>query len=158
ARIAAAANLLSVVGKESPAATEIVAALSSSSGKARAVEHLRELERRIGPAAVLSARIAALEDQIRLRCPRCRLQLRRPEMIRHLWLQHQLVLSGRQVREPWRLVEDWIEEYRRQGDAELLARCRAFGVHLDPEGGLRRVYRLFLAKQIDDAEARQTLL
>src|SRR5207247_10579245 len=123
-----------------------VHALSSCSGTLRAVERLRALERQVGGADVLSARIAALEEQIRLRCPRCGLQLRRPEMIRHLWLQHQLVLADRRVREPWQLVEDWLEDYHRQRDAELLARCRAFGIHLDPEGGLRRVQRLSLAK------------
>ncbi len=157
-RIAAAATLVRGVGLDSLAVTAIATALSSGSGKARAVERLRELERRVGQVTVISTQIATLEEQMRLRCPRCGLQLRRPEMIRHLWLQHQLVLSGRRVREPWRLVEDWLDDYRRQGDGELLARCRAFGVHLDPEGGLRRVFRLFLAKQVDDAEARQALL
>src|SRR5207237_585383 len=112
-----AATLLGIAGKESAAAGEIVAALSSGSGKARAVERLRELERRLGRGDVFSARIAALEEQIRLRCPQCGLQLRRPEMIRHLWLQHQLILAGRRVREPWQLVADWLDDYQRQPEA-----------------------------------------
>ncbi|HLJ98157.1 MAG TPA: hypothetical protein VKU02_33665 [Gemmataceae bacterium] len=157
-QIAAAAALLRTTGLEGPAALEVVNALATRGGKARAVDRLNQLEERIGPAPLIAERRGQIENQIRMRCPRCGVQLRRAQMAEHLWTEHSLLLDGRRVREPWRLVEDWIAAYRQQGNPELLVRCRALGQHLDPEHGLHRVYRRFLAAGIEDAAARRSLL
>jgi hypothetical protein len=164
-QIAAAAALLRTTGKEGAAARDIVNALVVRGGKARAVDRLNQLEEQVGPSRLIAQRRTEIENQIRMRCPRCAVQLRRPQMAEHLWSEHSLLLDGRRVRQPWRLVEDWITAYRGQEAAqgtgprsELLARCRALGQHLDPEHGLHRVYRLFLTSGIADAEARRSLL
>jgi hypothetical protein len=156
-QIAAAAALLRATGKDSPAALYVIDALVARTGKARAVERLNQLEKRVGPSSLISERRTQLENRIRLRCPRCKVQLRRPQMAEHLWSDHSLLLDGRRVREPWRLVKDWIAQYRRQENPALLARCRALAQHLDPEHGLQRVYRMFLAAGIMDDEARRVL-
>jgi hypothetical protein len=158
ARLEAAAALLRSTGKEGAVATEVLSALVAGSGKAKAVERLRLLEQRVGTAPAIDALCFQLEEQIRMRCPRCPVQLRRPQMRKHLWDEHRLVLDGRRVREPWRLVEDWIEDYRLEKDAEVLGRCRELARRLDPEHGLLRVQRLLLRHGIDDHEALQTLL
>lgn len=92
------------------------------------------------------------------RCPRCPAQLPRGDMIKHLWLEHRLLLDGKKVRDPWRLIEDWIERYCQEDDPELLDRCRALAQRVDPEHGLLRVQGLFLANKIEDAKAQQELL
>jgi hypothetical protein len=98
------------------------------------------------------------EDRVLMICPRCGVELRRRRMIAHLWEQHQLLLDGRRVREPWQLIEDWIDAYRRKTDPEALDRCRILAQRIDPDNGLTRVQQVFLARGVDDPEARKALL
>jgi hypothetical protein len=100
----------------------------------------------------------AAEEAGKFLCPRCSKKLPRPEFVKHLWLEHHLVLDGRSVRDPWRLIEDWLEEFCQTQKPELLARCRAFAQRIDPEDGIARVERLFLAHRIEDEAARRSLL
>jgi hypothetical protein len=100
----------------------------------------------------------AVEKAGKLICPRCSIRLPHAELVRHLWQEHHLILDGQSARDPWRLIEDWLDEYCQNPRAQLLARCRAFARRVDPEGGIRRVERLFLAHRIDDQAARQALL
>jgi uncharacterized C2H2 Zn-finger protein len=158
AQVAAAAALLLTTGKEGPAADKVINALINRCDSARALDRLHRLEKQAGAAPAIASRASEIESQILLRCPRCDLELRRPEMARHLWTEHSLVLDGRRVRKPWRIVKQWIREYFRGGNAELLVRSRMLGTYLDRENGLYRVHRLVLAKGIDDIEARQILL
>jgi hypothetical protein len=118
-QIAAATALLRTTGTDGPGAREVVNALVAGGGKARAVDRLNELEAQAGPCPLIAERRAQIENRIRMRCPRCGVQLRRLQMAEHLWAQHALLLDGRRVREPWRLVEDWIAEYRRHPSAPL---------------------------------------
>jgi hypothetical protein len=157
-RLDATAAFLRTTGKTGPAAMEVLQALVGESGKARAIERLRELERRVGNSPAIDELCARLEEQIRMVCPRCSVQLRRPAMREHLWQEHRLVLDGRRVREPWRLIEDWLIEFRLEPDPSLLARCRELAQRLDAESGLMRLNQLILAHGIDDAEARRDLV
>lgn len=93
-----------------------------------------------------------------LSCPRCPAALPFPEIAQHLWVDHGRILYGQAVRDPWRLIEEWVREYRREGHPEILARSRELGRRLDPDHGLRRVHRLFLAGGVADGEARRSLL
>lgn len=157
-QIAAAAALLQTTGSTGTPAEKIINALITRCSKTRALERLRQLQAIAGNVPVIGDQYVSLENQIRMRCPRCAVELVRPEMAHHLWNAHMLLLDGRRVRKPWQMIRDWIGDYRRQGNAELLERCRRLGQSLDPEHGLERVYRLFLARHVDDVEARQVLL
>ncbi len=157
-QFAALAALLRSAGPDSPLAAEFLRKLVGGLGKNQSVERLRDFARRHGGSPALDALCAELEEQMRMSCPRCSVQLRRPAMIRHLWDEHRLILDGRRVRDPWAVIDDWIIEYRATGDAELLERCRLRGVQLDPEGGLHRVHRLLLRTGAADAEARRDLI
>jgi hypothetical protein len=157
-QIAAAAALLRTTGTEGPAAAKVIKALLAGCRKGRSLERLRRLQEQAGPARLIMGRYVELENQIRMRCPRCRAQFQRPEMARHLWVTHGLLLDGRRVREPWRLIEEWVQEACLEHNPELLLRCRRLGQYLDPQLGLQSVYRLFLASGIEDNEALQVLL
>ena len=90
------------------------------------------------------------------RCPRCPVRLPRVEFVKHLWLEHRLVLDGHEVREPWQLIEEWGHEYSRSGDPELLARCRALADRLDADQGRLRVERSLLAHGVkEEGEGHQ---
>ncbi len=154
----ALAALLRAVGPDSPLAMEFLRTLVSGLGKTRSIERLKQYEARQGKSPLVEKLRTQLEDRLRMSCPRCDTELRRPEMIQHLWNAHQLILEGRRVREPWGLMEDWIEAYRRKPDPELLERCRLLGQRLDPDNGPARVQRLLLRHGVDDAEAKRALL
>jgi hypothetical protein len=158
AQLAAAATVLRAYGGDGPLVTELLQKLVSGLAKARSIERLRRLEQRTGKAPAIDALCARLEDRLRMSCPRCSAELRRPEMIRHLWEEHRLLLEGRRVREPWGLIEEWVDAFRGRPDPELLDRCRLLGQQLDPEHGLLRVERLILARGVADADARRRLL
>ena len=157
-QFAALAALMRSAGPDGPAAADGLRQLVGGLGKARAVERLRRFEGRYGKASVIDALCADLERRMRLRCPRCSKQLRRPAMVRHLWDKHRLILDGRRVRDPWSVVEDWIVEYHASRDRALLERCRLRGQQLDPDDGLHRVHRLLLRSGAADPEARRDLV
>ena len=106
----------------------------------------------------ISNEALAAEEAGKFHCPRCSKRLPRADFIKHLWLEHHLVLDGRSVRDPWRLIEDWLEEYCQSAKPALLARCRAFAQRIDPEDGIPRVERLFLAHRIEDEAVRRALV
>jgi hypothetical protein len=157
-RFAALAAALPTIGADSPLAEELLQTLVSGPGKARSIQRLRRLERRAGKSPVLDALCAKLEDQLRMSCPRCPTELRRREMIAHLWDEHRLVLDGRRVREPWSLIEKWVDRYRERREPELLAHCRTLVRRLDADEGRRRFHRLLLSRGIADERARRGLL
>lgn len=157
AQLRAAASLLRAQNVQPAVVNDFLQTLVSGLGKERSIQRLRRLERRVGKAPAIDALCEKLEDQLRMSCPRCGEQLRRPEMIRHLWEAHRAVLVGRKVKEPWPLVEEWIDAWKAGGPAQLLANCRNLAQHLEPEQGLHKVNRLILARGKDDPEARQFL-
>src|SRR6266851_9727738 len=106
----------------------------------------------------ISSEALAAEEAGKFLCPRCSKKLPRPDFVKHLWLEHHLVLDGRSVRDPWRLIEDWLEEFCQTPNPKLLARCRAFARRVDPQAGIHRDERLFLAHRIEDETARRALL
>ncbi len=156
-RLAATASLLRTVGRSGRAAEELLEAYIADMGKLKAIERLQQLEGRVGQAPAIDALCTRLEDQLRMHCPRCSIELRRAEMVEHLWDRHRLMLEGRRVREPWRMIEDWIEDYRLERDEEALKRCLDLARKLDDDGE-GRVQRLLLRHGIDDREALAKLL
>jgi hypothetical protein len=150
ARQRAAASLLRTTGKAGPAAVELLRAYVDGAGKLRAIEKLHQLEQRFGQAPAIDQLCQELEDLVRMSCPRCPTQLRKKEMVRHLWDRHRLVLDGQRVREPWRLLEDWAVDYGLEKDPDLLKRCRDLARQVDPEGGLPRLQRLMIRHGIEE--------
>src|SRR5262249_41626742 len=118
----------------------------------------RRLEQLAGKHPAVDALCSRLEERLRMTCPRCGAERRKPEMIRHLWDEHRLLLVGRRVREPWAPVEDWAPAARHGHPAGMLERCRIVATLDDPEDGVLRLGRLLLARHVEDAEARRMLL
>ena len=156
-QIAAAIALLHTTGLEGSDASRVVGSLIANCSRSRALDRLRTLEEQVGACAVVREFFASIENEMEMVCPRCQISLKRPDMARHLWFEHELILDGQHIHSPWRAIREWIKSYRRRGNAELLVRCRMLGQHLDPDGGLERVNRFVLAYRVDDVEARQML-
>jgi hypothetical protein len=158
AREAALAVLLRTTGKSGPPALDVLHAYVDGLAKVRAVALLHELEQRLGQAEAIDELCAQLEDQTRMSCPRCHVELMRLDMIGHLWDEHRLVLDGRLVREPWRVLQDWVEDYRLERDPAVLQRCRTLAARLGRDEGTARLGRLLLQRGVDDADTRRELL
>lgn len=154
----ATAALLRAVGASGPLVRQVLVACVADTGKLRAIDKLRQLEQLVGQSAEIDRLTAELEDQVRMDCPRCGVQLRRAQMVDHLWDRHRLALDGRRVRDPWRLMEDWLEDYRLEKDQAVLDRCQQLAHKLDPGAGSRRLQRLMLRHGIEDRQALTALL
>ena len=187
-QFAALAAVLRTFGDDRSLAEELLRTLVSGRGKAKSIERLRRFEEHAGPSPIIDALCEKLEDRLRMSCPRCDRELRRPEMVEHLWNEHRLVLDGRRVREPWPLIEEWVDLYRESQEPQWLDRCRSLVQRLDAEesGGWRvegggqnspstlhpppstlhpppstpmlRLHRLLLTRGIADEEARRALI
>jgi hypothetical protein len=151
-RLAALAALFRTLGPDNPQVPEFLHLLVEDRGKARSIERLRRLEMLVGADPAIDAVCKELEENLNMSCPRCEVQLRRPEMIKHLWTEHRLVLDRRRVREPWALVEEWIEGYRTLQDPELLGRCRTLAERLDGARGLYQLDRMLLTAKVESEE------
>jgi hypothetical protein len=123
-----------------------------------ALEQLQRLERRIGANPLIEKARQAREQNVRMRCYFCSAELRRADMIRHLWTVHGMVLDGHRPRDPWIVIDEWIVHYVRRHRDKYLKRACALAERCDPKNGLRRVYARFLACGLHHAEARAHLL
>jgi hypothetical protein len=150
--------LLRTTGRDGPAACALLRAFVTGTGKVRAIEKLHQLEQRFGQAPAIDTVCRELEDEVRMSCPRCPTQLRKKDMVRHLWDRHRLVLDGQRVREPWRVLEDWAVDYGLEKDPELLRRCQELARQVDPEGGPTRLYRLMLRRGMQDRDVLAALV
>lgn len=156
-RFAALAAALRTFGDDRLLAEQLVRTLVTRRGKARSIERLRRFERVAGRHPVIDALCEELNQRLRMSCPRCSIQLRRPQMTEHLWKEHRLILEGLRVREPWLLIEEWLHAYRERQDPELLDRCRKMVRRLETEDDLRRFRRLLLAHGVADEQAHRAL-
>lgn len=157
-RQAAAVVLLRAFGTDGKTGRRILRAALGQNSRSRALRQLNAIETQLGPAPLFERVRTHLQEQIRMRCPRCQAQLRQPDMAEHLWQKHRLLLLDHQVRTPWRVIGDWIAEYRKKGAMRLLQRCRALAQNADPENGLLRLYSMLWQQGLATDEERQTLV
>jgi hypothetical protein len=156
-RLNAAIQVLRSIPAGSPLVDELLQSLLDGINPLRAVERLRFVALHVPNQPDVERRRKELERQTAIACPRCGIQLQRPDLIVHLWQAHRLLMEGSQARDPWKMIEDWLRDYARTGRKELLERSSELGQQLDPEAGLTRVHRLLLAAGLTDEEARENL-
>jgi hypothetical protein len=157
-QIAASAIFLASTQGDKAVEREIVEALTARRRKSRALYRLQELEKITGPIASVRELIEELEARVRVLCPRCSKGFYRPEMSKHLWEVHRLVLDGKRVRKPWRQIERWMRDYQKTGRPDLLERCLAIGDSTAGVDGRLRVARLFMLRGIKHERAAGELL
>jgi len=148
----AAMALLRASSKEARVAADLLRAYVAHSTKKRGIEKLQHLEQRFGHSPAIDLVTRELDNEIRMSCPRCPTELRKKDMVTHLWDKHRLLLDGQRVREPWRLIEDWVVDYGLEKDAQVLMRCRELAVKDDPKNGLARLQRMLYRRGLRDRE------
>jgi hypothetical protein len=152
ARENATLALLRGIGKDDALAIDVLHAFVAQTSKKRAVEKLQQLEQRFGHSSVLDAAMKEVDDEIRVSCPRCPTELRKKEMVAHLWDRHRLYLDGQRAREPWRVIEDWVVDYGLEKDPQVFQNCRELALRDDPYHGLTRLNRLLFRRGLRDRE------
>jgi hypothetical protein len=135
-----------------PLAADVLRAYVGQSSKKRGIEKLQRLEQRFGHSPAIDTVSQELENEIRMSCPRCPTELRKKDMVGHLWDKHRLVLDGQRVREPWRVIEDWVVDYGLEKDPQVLQRCRELALKDDPQTGLVRLQRVLYGRGVRGAE------
>src|SRR5439155_1682401 len=111
-------------------APQLLAAIRQVTLAENADQRAKALDALAPPA--LDVLLDQLEAHVKMSWPRCGVTLPRPEMAKHLWNDHKLMLDGRRVREPWSAIDGWIVEHAASGADDLLERGVALGQQLDP--------------------------
>ncbi len=148
----AAMALLRGAGSDLPRATRVTRAYVSQSTKKRGIEKLRRLEQRFGHSQAIDVVEQELDNETRMSCPRCSTELVKREMVGHLWDKHHLCLDGQRVREPWRVIEDWVVDYGLEKDPKVLRDCRSLAQRDDPKLGIARLQRLLYRRGLREPE------
>lgn len=151
-------SFTSVLGPENRNLGKLFYSFIRGRSKKRSIKFLRGLKKLIGNNTQLEAILKEIEDQVRMDCPRCGIQLPQREMVHHLWTVHELLLEGHRVREPWSFIEDWIEEYRRHGNAEILDQCRTLASRMDSGQSSVRLERYLIQNELDTESSRGRLV
>jgi hypothetical protein len=131
-RLAAAVALARAAGPTSPATRQVLRDFAAGFGRVQFLDSLPALRQRFGPLKALDRYAAHLRRHLPLRCPRCRVKLRRPAMARHLWREHRLFLDAGRAHSPWRMLAQWLD---------------------DPADGVSHAYRQLLRHGLRDATA-----
>lgn len=141
-RIAVAANIINHLPATSPTIPKILAALERKVQPLQAVERLNRLLEQIPPHQQVIDRRNELQERSLSACPRCGVRLQQAAFIKHLWEEHQLRFDAGRVREPWQVIEDWVNQYRATKQPHFLDRSCELAQLLSPTEGVSRVHRL----------------
>ena len=144
-RVRVAANILRQVPASSPTVAQVLNALERNSAGGRSTHLLARLAELAPDLDAIRQRRREWRHQGQSDCPRCGIRLPQAEFVTHLWQSHQLRFDGGRVREPWQLIEDWVNDYLRDPRGEVLDRCCELAQFLDPSGGVRRVHAILNA-------------
>jgi hypothetical protein len=98
----------------------IVPLLTTGLSPLAALGRLRAVQGRLSRSRALDRLIARRERRLRLTCPRCASRLRLPELARHLYEVHGLLLHNGRARNPDRLLNDLRRRYAAGRDTTIL--------------------------------------
>jgi hypothetical protein len=157
-QLAAFAALWRSTDADGALANEMLRTLVGGLGKKRSIDRLREFEKLVGDSPAIEAVCEELEGKLRMTCPRCAVELRRPEMAAHLWQAHRLMLDVRRVRDPWQVIEEAVAVAREKDDPEMAERCRGLASEADPRDGPARFERILLRHGFGGPESIRALL
>ena len=126
-RFAAAGRALDALPDTPRAIRGLVRALTVRASPLRALARLRHLQRLTEKSDALDQIVERREQKLRLSCPRCDARLSRPEMVKHLWHEHGLLLIKGKTRTRARAAEAIRREHATTGDAATIDRLAGIG-------------------------------
>ena len=141
-RISVAAALIRQQPTNQAKIRELIAALERKASPTRALDRLRKLATLLPTVEAVAQRLQQLHDHAQAVCPQCGLRLSEAAFAQHVWDTHRLLVDEGRVREPWQVLEGWLNDYVQQGRSELLSRAYELAQTLEPVQGLSRVHQL----------------
>ncbi len=108
-RLAVAGKLLTSLPDTAQAVGPIVRSLTVGLSRSRTLERMLQLQSRVDRCAALDEMVRTTETRVKLKCPKCRAKLTRPELVVHLWFQHRLIFERGQALDPRSVVEKIVE-------------------------------------------------
>ena len=103
--LAAAGKLLATYPDTPDAFKAVLAVISAGQSRHRVLERLVGLQALGVASAMLDKTVAATEAKLMMKCPKCRVQLTRTALVKHLWDEHKLVWDAGNVRTPEAILE-----------------------------------------------------
>lgn len=119
-RVRAAARALRSSRSPKDYLTRLAPALTAGVTPLAALARLRAVQGRLRRSRALDLLIARRERRLRLACPHCPARLRLPELARHLYEAHGLVIDRGRARRPDRLAKELRKRYATGRDTTLL--------------------------------------
>jgi predicted RNA-binding Zn-ribbon protein involved in translation (DUF1610 family) len=120
-RLAAAARALRLLPDRRRPVRRVASAVTAGVSSGRAIERLRQVQNLTKKCHALDELIDAREQRVKMACPRCKVKLRRVEMVKHLWHEHGLTLDRRTTRTANRTAAELLRAYT-AGDTAALDR------------------------------------
>lgn len=120
-RLAAAARALRLLPDRRRPVRGVAKAVTAGVSSGRALERLRHVQNLTKKCHALDELIDAREQRVKMACPRCKVRLRRAEMVKHLWHAHGLTLDRRTTRTATRTAAELLRAYA-AGDVAALDR------------------------------------
>ena len=107
-RLAVAGKLLGSLPDSIQAVGPIVRSLTAGLSRSRTLERMIQLQSRVDRCGTLDTMVRTDESRVKLKCPKCRVKLTRPELIVHLWHRHRLIFDRGHALDPRSVVEQAI--------------------------------------------------
>ncbi len=108
-RLTVAGKLLTSLPDSVQAVGPIVRSITAGLSRSRTLERMIQLQSRVDRSDTLDEMIRTTEARVKLKCPKCRVKLTRPELIVHLWFEHRLIFERGQALDPRSVVEKVVE-------------------------------------------------
>ena len=146
-RLAVAGKLLGSLPDSVQAVGPIVRSITAGLSRSRTLERMIQLQSRVDGCATLDTMVQTTEARVKLKCPKCRVKLTRPELIVHLWHEHRLIFERGHAIDPRSGVEVIIGQVSGEPSRKLPEDAYRASEHYFPESEPHQVLQAVAARQ-----------
>ena len=146
-RLAVAGKLLASLPDTVQAVGPIVRSITAGLSRSRTLERMLQLQSRVDRSATLDEMVRTSEARVKLKCPKCRAKLTRPEFIVHLWSKHRMIFERGQALEPAGVVEAIVERAASGRSAALPEEAFRATANFFPDSAPLQVLQAVAARQ-----------
>jgi hypothetical protein len=146
-RVAVAGKLLGSLPDTPQAVGPVVRSVTAGLSRSKTLQRMIDLQSRVARCLTLDWMVGASEKAVKLKCPKCRAKLRRPDFIRHLWFKHRLLFDRGVAVDPRSEVEKAVAAAATATDPAAVDRAFAVSPHVYPESTPVQVLQAVASRQ-----------
>lgn len=147
-RVAVAGKLLGSLPDNPQAVGPIVRSVTAGLSRSKTLQRMIDLQSRVAACVTLDRMVQASERGVKLKCPKCRAKLPRPEFIRHLWERHRLVFDRGAAVDPRPRVEQAVAAAAAGDDPTALDHAFDASPHYYPDSTPEQVLQAVASRQV----------